>query len=208
MHKVPSWISISAAVGLSIISIWWIFFIFWRLGFVHLVQQLAFRYETPDLSQEVVSRSTARAIEYATKGSTQTEDIFFNKNEVSHLLDVSSVYQPTRVFLGIGALISFGWLILIIRRFNKIPKGIFLIARNLQLFISVILLLSLIIFPIFFVRFHEVLFPQGNWSFPANSILIQIFPESFWKLLLICLFVGVTAFGVLYHIVSEELRDD
>lgn len=31
-----------------------------------------------------------------------------------------------------------------------------------------------------FVLFHELLFPQGNWAFPADSLLIQLFPDRFW----------------------------
>lgn len=31
-----------------------------------------------------------------------------------------------------------------------------------------------------FVLFHRVLFPQGNWAFPADSLLIQLFPDRFW----------------------------
>lgn len=31
-----------------------------------------------------------------------------------------------------------------------------------------------------FVWFHRVLFPGGNWAFPADSLLIQIFPDRFW----------------------------
>lgn len=35
-------------------------------------------------------------------------------------------------------------------------------------------------FDAFFNFFHETLFPQGNWTFPADSLLISMLPEGFW----------------------------
>lgn len=32
----------------------------------------------------------------------------------------------------------------------------------------------------FFAMFHAVLFPQGNWTFPADSLLICMLPLNFW----------------------------
>lgn len=31
-----------------------------------------------------------------------------------------------------------------------------------------------------FAAFHGVLFPQGNWTFPARSLLISMYPLDFW----------------------------
>ena len=33
-----------------------------------------------------------------------------------------------------------------------------------------------------FTLFHEIFFPGGNWSFPATSNLIRLYPEPFWEL--------------------------
>jgi hypothetical protein len=30
--------------------------------------------------------------------------------------------------------------------------------------------------------FHRILFPGGNFSFPADSLLIQLYPYAFWQL--------------------------
>lgn len=32
----------------------------------------------------------------------------------------------------------------------------------------------------FFSAFHRLFFPQGNWAFPAQSLLITMLPEGFW----------------------------
>ncbi|MBW3019082.1 DUF1461 domain-containing protein, partial [Candidatus Woesearchaeota archaeon] len=32
-----------------------------------------------------------------------------------------------------------------------------------------------------FTAMHHILFPQGNWQFPADSMLIQYYPSGFWN---------------------------
>ena len=31
-----------------------------------------------------------------------------------------------------------------------------------------------------FTTFHGVFFAAGTWTFPSDSLLIRLFPESFW----------------------------
>ncbi|KKT37847.1 MAG: hypothetical protein UW26_C0024G0010 [Candidatus Collierbacteria bacterium GW2011_GWF1_44_12] len=33
----------------------------------------------------------------------------------------------------------------------------------------------------FFIGFHKLFFPQGNWAFPPDSNLLMIYPEYFWQ---------------------------
>jgi len=33
---------------------------------------------------------------------------------------------------------------------------------------------------VFFVGFHQLLFPPGTWTFPFSDTLIRLFPEQFW----------------------------
>lgn len=172
-----------------------------------MVQSLAWRFDPPTMSRDAAAGATLRALEYAKQGSTQTEDIFFTKSEVGHLLDVTKIYQPLRLALGVGALAGFSWLILVLHRYKKLSPHFFLVARNLQIMLASISVAGLALFPRFFVAFHLVLFPQGNWAFPGNSVLIQIFPESFWKLMLTAFVLGVGAFALLYHLVSREPDD-
>ena len=46
--------------------------------------------------------------------------------------------------------------------------------------LAAIALLILIAWPIFFVQFHELLFPPGTWTFAYSDSLIRLFPEQFW----------------------------
>jgi integral membrane protein (TIGR01906 family) len=42
-------------------------------------------------------------------------------------------------------------------------------------------LAAMLDFPRSWVLFHAVLFPQGNWAFPADSILITLYPGAFFS---------------------------
>ena len=33
----------------------------------------------------------------------------------------------------------------------------------------------------FFIRFHEIFFPEGNWQFPSGDHMITLFPDGFWS---------------------------
>jgi integral membrane protein (TIGR01906 family) len=49
------------------------------------------------------------------------------------------------------------------------------------LLLGAILLFVLFGFGVFFVGFHEVLFPAGSWTFEYSDTLIRLFPERFWR---------------------------
>jgi uncharacterized membrane protein len=47
-----------------------------------------------------------------------------------------------------------------------------------------------------FSLFHEVFFPGGNWSFPADSNLIRLYPEPFWELSAVALGILASIGGI------------
>ena len=58
------------------------------------------------------------------------------------------------------------------------------------------LLLSLVPWEALFSSFHALFFPQGNWQFPPDSLLIQTYPEGFFVMFAVfwgafCLLSGV-----------------
>jgi uncharacterized membrane protein len=41
--------------------------------------------------------------------------------------------------------------------------------------------MAMVSFDWFWTVFHEILFPQGNWRFPPDSVLITLFPPGFFE---------------------------
>ena len=100
--------------------------------------------------------------------------------EMSHLDDVKKVMDTVN-FLFYGLLIIV--LIMIISQWKKKKflvelcqdGGFSTIGTVILLFLAIILS-----FNITFTIFHLLFFPQGNWQFPADSLLIKNFPIGFF----------------------------
>lgn len=60
----------------------------------------------------------------------------------------------------------------------------------------------------FFGVFHALLFPQGNWTFPADSLLICMLPSGFW-VSMGTLWLAVTALAcIIAMLLGRRLRQD
>jgi integral membrane protein (TIGR01906 family) len=105
----------------------------------------------------------------------------YTANENSHLEDVQKVMN------GLDYLFYFSLLVvtLIITIYQKkrrdIIKKLFLYGGISSLSVSIFVLLFAIFgFNSMFTIFHKIFFPQGNWTFPMESLLIQTFPLQFF----------------------------
>lgn len=106
----------------------------------------------------------------------------YTDDELSHLIDVKHLTDTIRI-MGLSALVLlFTFLISLYpprpRRFalqRTAVGGLLLIPAAFLLLIGIILL-----WPLFFVKFHELLFADGTWTFNETSGLIRLFPELFW----------------------------
>ncbi len=111
----------------------------------------------------------------------------FIQSEVNHLRDV-------HVLLVFFYLIGIINLIMNWKFWRPIQPERKPARRSLLVSAAVIGLVSLVaglFFDQFFELFHQVLFPQGNFAFPWNSMLIQTFPPEFWFLQFVELQAGV-----------------
>ena len=101
--------------------------------------------------------------------------VFLLENEYAHIIDV-------RNFIGVLILLFLISLyILFIDWKKKYTK-----SKDLFIFSLVILLVFLVLFFLFpfessFRYMHFIFFPQGNWEFPIESVLIKTYPLEFWK---------------------------
>ena len=112
-----------------------------------------------------------------------TDSPLYNESEISHMIDVKVMadtmkqiaYITGAIVLGGLAILlfpgrtrHFGWRTLM---FAGLATVIILVAIGLAILIA---------WPIFFVQFHELLFPPGTWTFAYSDSLIRLFPEQFW----------------------------
>lgn len=101
---------------------------------------------------------------------------------LSHLDDVFDVVMSAKTLLKIGALLAFIGCVVIGIRFGRKTLGSVLLISGLGV-IAVFLLLVLwvaIDFNGFFTVFHSLFFAEGTWTFSIDSLLICMYPTSFW----------------------------
>ena len=89
--------------------------------------------------------------------------------EVSHLKDVKQIMNFSDALILISGIIFI--------RSRKLWKSIGKLSIGISSFTIIIALTS---FTSLFSNFHYVLFPQGNWMFPAQSLIIQTFPIDYF----------------------------
>lgn len=120
----------------------------------------------------------------------------FTELEASHLEDVKKVM----IFADYVFYILSLALISIITYYKK-DRGFVLRLFNYGgkftvVAIAILGIISLLFFDLIFSLFHQLFFPQGNWTFAADSLIIQTFPLEFFvaisrNIFLLTLFLGM-----------------
>lgn len=143
-----------------------------------------------------------------------TNEPLYKPSEISHMVDVKRVTDSIgRLNLLAGAIVLAG-LFLLLRRPQTRRSGYRAILQGgvfttvLLLFIGLFIVLA---WNLFFVQFHELLFPPGTWTFAHSDSLIRLFPEKFWfdfgvLLSLTALLFGVLATGIGYYLQRRSIR--
>ena len=112
-----------------------------------------------------------------------TDQPLFTANELSHMLDVKRLIDALwRVHLVSGVLILGSLVILLADRATRRSAYLALMIGGILTtgLLLVMAFFVLVGFDTFFVQFHEVFFPQGNWTFDYRDSLIRLFPEKLW----------------------------
>ena len=133
------------------------------------------------LSAEELAELRDKVIAYISGRSNVLEIDLFTADELSHMADARAIFIAVRWIswvLVIGCVLALIGLALISKKSGKnFWRGGFAWGNAVFLgIIGVIGLVALIGFSFAFDVFHEILFPQGNWQFPYDSALIQMFP--------------------------------
>jgi integral membrane protein (TIGR01906 family) len=137
-----------------------------------------------------------------------SDDPLYNEREIDHMLDVKQVADAFRWVVWIAGLIVAGGLAFLLARPATRPQGYRAILGGGVATTVVLLIIGLFIligWEIFFVQFHELLFPPGTWTFAYTDSLIRLFPEQFWFDVGVVVSGGVFLAGLLVTAVGYAL---
>ncbi|MBP6015894.1 MAG: TIGR01906 family membrane protein [Candidatus Promineofilum sp.] len=134
-----------------------------------------------------------------------TESPLYNNDEIDHMIDVKNLTDVIRQIAYVsGAIVIAGLAFLLIpsptRSFGW--RTVMLAGLATVIVLAVIALSILIAWPIFFVQFHELLFPPGTWTFAYTDSLIRLFPEQFWFDIGVLISVTTLVLGILVALVG------
>jgi integral membrane protein (TIGR01906 family) len=106
----------------------------------------------------------------------------FDAAAVSHLVDVRRVLMGSQVVTGLLAALVTIWLAVQVarRHVDRVSRAMMAGAIFSAALVVLALVAGLTDFESLFTAFHGMFFSAGTWTFPADSLLIQTFPEPFW----------------------------
>lgn len=134
-----------------------------------------------------------------------TDSPLYNEAEIGHMIDVKNMADGMkRVAYVSGAIVMAGLAFLLVPgRTRHYGWRTFMFAGlGTVIVLAVIALSILIAWPIFFVQFHELLFPPGTWTFAYTDSLIRLFPEQFWFDIGVIITVTTLALGILVALIG------
>jgi len=193
------------------------------LTFIILYVALYSAIHTPSLYKHQTTTDTrdanARVIAYIDSPIFSLNTLHFLSNsEQSHMTDVKRFFDIAFIV----ELMCIGFLAAVVGVFayNKMwHRFDELLGRSLRAsgwtLLSICLvfgLASMINFDKLWLIIHAVLFPQGNWMFPVDSVLITLYPAEFFSTLVIRWLFMLLATGVvavaLSHIMQEMRKHE
>jgi len=139
-----------------------------------------------------------------------TTDPLYNEREIGHMLDVKVVLDGLiRPLTQLAALIVILGLGLLLYQPHSRPVAYQAIYRGGMATTAILLAIALFIligWSIFFVAFHDLLFPPGTWTFAYSDSLIRLFPEKLFFDWGVLVSVGALTAGILTSLIGYFLR--
>lgn len=123
----------------------------------------------------------------------------FNDSELSHMVDVKRLTDVIRIVAIVTAVVVIGGLFWLLRDPATRAAGYRAIFQGgLATTIILIAIAGFILlgWSIFFVQFHELLFPPGTWQFAYTDGLIRLYPEIFFFYVGVIMSVGTLLLGL------------
>jgi uncharacterized membrane protein len=148
---------------------------------------------------------------------------FLDESERAHMVDVRHVLNGCKAAFVILILLLLSQLLRLFLGANEgVPKrtttgtekkndvirtSCFLGGAGALAIVALLAFLSLFDFSAFWTAFHHVLFPQGNWQFPAESALIRLFPQAFFEKFAIDVLLATASYGVVAIALGWALKN-
>jgi len=149
---------------------------------------------TQEYSSLDASQMNKDMVEYFKIGETSSGFSGFSESELTHLEDVRNV-----IHLLLGLLMVLVVLFVVLLRFAENKREIMYYGGILTLLVP---LLFLFPFEFLFEKMHGLFFASGTWIFPADALLVNLYPVQFFfsfaKSIILggfCLGLVVTAFS-------------
>ncbi len=125
----------------------------------------------------------------------------FGENEISHLIDCNELINRVVPVLVVVAALAVILAVILRVAFGNQGLGRALVAAPAVLLAGMVALgvWAAVDFSGFFTAFHGLFFPQGNWTFPFDSLLICMLPTPFWigmAVLWIVVTVGISLVSI------------
>ncbi|HHE36404.1 MAG TPA: DUF1461 domain-containing protein [Candidatus Woesearchaeota archaeon] len=126
-------------------------------------------------------------INYLTNENTEINEIkqltIFTEEERAHLEDVKNIINWLKALSIASLVLLFAFIIRlsILEDFNTSIRRIFVYSSITTLIVLAIIFVLSLNFSAFFEVFHKILFPQGNYAFPAHYLLVKLFPQELFK---------------------------
>lgn len=113
------------------------------------------------------------------------EEYSFPQSALSHLADCTPLFTTVTISIGVVCGAAIIGLIVIGIFWGRRDVGKVMIGASSLLIVLLFALgiWAIVDFNSLFTFMHLALFPQGNWTFPADSLLIRLFPEAFWLMM-------------------------
>ena len=139
---------------------------------------------------------------------------YFDAKEVSHMQDVKNLIALMDMMYYLSAIIFVCIFFYIYIQFNKdimkfLEKTYSMIiygAIAAMVFLVLFFIITVFYFEPFFIMFHLLFFPQGNWVFAPTSLLITIFPEQFFIDITLRIFVFALVQAIVFLIIGIWVR--
>jgi len=170
-------------------------------------------YATKENSENRTIAITENLIRYL-RGKSGVESLnAFTPDEQSHLYDVARVMQALYVWYYSAItlfILSFLFLIFRVKDKNELVKYIARIVLigsiTAGVILCVIIFSAVFYFEQLFALFHLFIFPQGNWMFANNSLLITLFSQAFFFNISLRIFFYAFFQTIIFFIIGWWLR--